>query len=228
MEYTINNLKNNIDYQLLYGSFSTDQSLLNGRMGLSLFFFYCARVTNNHFYEDFAGELLEDICKHLAFDIAVDFADGLCGIGWAVEYMKQLGFVEGDTDEILEEIDAKVMERDLRRITDTSLEHGLEGIIAYIRARLDSPGRAKGKLPFDTCYMEELEKACQRVNIDWQSENYSLEAIWKRALAWWRQAAGSVESNSWKRGMTLFDDEKMNTIITYLPETHYGHRYTEN
>lgn len=35
------------------------------------------------FYEDFAGELLEDICLHLPYDLAVDFADGLCGIGWA-------------------------------------------------------------------------------------------------------------------------------------------------
>ena len=69
------------------------------------FFFCCARITNNRFYESFAEELVEDVCGHLTFDLAVDFADGLCGIGWSVEFLKRLGFVEGDTDEILEEID---------------------------------------------------------------------------------------------------------------------------
>lgn len=224
-----NRLKSIMDYQLLYGSFSTDQSLLNGKSGLSLFFFCCARITNNRFYESFAEELVEDVCGHLTFDLAVDFADGLCGIGWSVEFLKRLGFVEGDTDEILEEIDAKVMERDLRRIKDTSFEHGLEGIAAYIRARMDSPGRESGKQPFDVSYMEEFKEACRKAKIDWQSHDYECAAIWKRALGCWRETAGPGESNSWKHGMILLDDEKkMDTIITYLPEKHHGNNYTEN
>lgn len=198
-------LKGIIDNQILYGSFSTDQSLLNGRMGLSLFFFHCSRLLHNRFYEDFAGDLLEDICMHLPFDLAVDFADGLCGIGWAVEYMGRQGFVEGDTDEILEEIDAKVMERDLRRTTDTSFEHGLEGIVSYVRARLDSPGRKSGKLPFDTNYLEDLKNACQRTGIDWQSEDFIPEVVWKRVVDWWQKAATTAEVYSWKRGIPLLE-----------------------
>lgn len=198
-------LKEIIDNQILYGSFSNDQSLLNGRMGLSLFFFYCSRLLHNRFYEDFAGELLEDICLHLPYDLAVDFADGLCGIGWAVEYMRQQGFVEGDTDEILKEIDDKVMERDLRRTVDTSFEHGLEGIVSYVRARLDSPRRESNKLPFDADYVEDLKNACQRTGVDWQSEDYIPEKVWKRVVDWWQQAAAIAEVYNWKRGIPLLE-----------------------
>lgn len=198
-------LKEIIDNQILYGSFSNDQSLLNGRMGLSLFFFYCSRLLHNRFYEDFAGELLEDICLHLPYDLAVDFADGLCGIGWAVEYMRQQGFVEGDTDEILKEIDDKVMERDLRRTVDTSFEHGLEGIVSYVRARLDSPRRESNKLPFDADYLEDLKNACQRTGVDWQSEDYIPEKVWERVVDWWQQAATKAEVYNWKRGIPLLE-----------------------
>ncbi|SHF15091.1 Lanthionine synthetase C-like protein [Bacteroides faecichinchillae] len=198
-------LKEIIDNQILNGSFSTDQSLLNGRMGLSLFFFHCSRLLHNRFYEDFAGELLEDICLHLPFDLAVDFADGFCGIGWAVEYMRRQGFVEGDTDEILKEIDGKVMERDLRRTADTSFEHGLEGIVSYVRARLDSPRRESNELPFDTDYLEDLKNACQRTGVDWQSEDYIPEKVWKRVVDWWRQEAAIAEVYNWKRGIPLLE-----------------------
>ncbi|MEY8707660.1 hypothetical protein AALK94_10060 [Bacteroides faecichinchillae] len=198
-------LKEIIDNQILNGSFSTDQSLLNGRMGLSLFFFHCSRLLHNRFYEDFAGELLEDICLHLPFDLAVDFADGFCGIGWAVEYMRRQGFVEGDTNEILKEIDGKVMERDLRRTADTSFEHGLEGIVSYVRARLDSPRRESNELPFDTDYLEDLKNACQRTGVDWQSEDYIPEKVWKRVVDWWRQEAAIAEVYNWKRGIPLLE-----------------------
>ena len=198
-------LKEIIDNQILNGSFSTDQSLLNGRMGLSLFFFHCSRLLHNRFYEDFAGELLEDICLHLPFDLAVDFADGFCGIGWAVEYMRRQGFVEGDTNEILKEIDGKVMERDLRCTADTSFEHGLEGIVSYVRARLDSPRRESNELPFDTDYLEDLKNACQRTGVDWQSEDYIPEKVWKRVVDWWRQEAAIAEVYNWKRGIPLLE-----------------------
>ena len=119
-----NKLKGIIGYQILYGSFSTDQSLLNGRMGLTLFFIYCSRLLHNRFYEDFAGELLEDICMHL---------------------------------------------------------------------------------PFDADYVEDLKNACQRTGVDWQSDDYIPEKVWKRVVDWWQQAAAIAEVYNWKRGIPLLE-----------------------
>lgn len=41
------------------------------------------------------------------------FSNGLSGIGWGIEYLAQHQFVELSADETLQEIDNKVMERDL-------------------------------------------------------------------------------------------------------------------
>lgn len=45
--------------------------------------------------------------------------------------LEKHGFIEGNTDEILEEVDWKVMEREVRRISDDNLETGLVGIAVY-------------------------------------------------------------------------------------------------
>jgi hypothetical protein len=52
---------------------------------------------------------------------------GLTGIGWGIEYLIQNGSVKGESVEICEEIDYRIMETDPKRITDFSLETGFEG-----------------------------------------------------------------------------------------------------
>ena len=109
-------LKQIADHYLLRGLFCREMGLWNGKTGMSLFFFLLSRHTGNHWYEEFAGELLDDVCSSLSKQCPVTFADGLCGIGWTIEFLKKEGFIEGDTDDILEEVDKQVMERDVRRI----------------------------------------------------------------------------------------------------------------
>jgi hypothetical protein len=48
-----------INALLLHGSFIKNQGLLNGKMGISIFFFHLARKTGNPISENYAGELLE-------------------------------------------------------------------------------------------------------------------------------------------------------------------------
>ena len=85
-------------HRILSSGFCQDSGLFQGKMGISLFFFIYARYVSNHWYEEFAGELLEDVCNGLDINIPITFVDGLCGIGWAIEFMVQSGYVEGNTD----------------------------------------------------------------------------------------------------------------------------------
>ena len=53
------------NHYLFYGSFYSDLGLYNGKMGMIIFFFHYARYTGNSLYEDFAGELLDDIYAYM-------------------------------------------------------------------------------------------------------------------------------------------------------------------
>lgn len=92
------------------GKSLTNDGFLNGRMGLALYFFYLSRYRNHPFFEEFASELLDDIVETIHLSVSVDFENGITGIGWAIEHLIQNGFIEGDADNILEEVDVAVFE----------------------------------------------------------------------------------------------------------------------
>ena len=76
-----------------------DIGLFHGKMGVVLFFAHYARYTDSAIYDDFAGELLEEICENIPETLPINLETGLCGIGWGIEYLIQNGFMEGDSNE---------------------------------------------------------------------------------------------------------------------------------
>jgi len=150
---------------IMQASFISDLGLYHGKMGIVIFFAHYARYTGEPLYDEFAGELLDEIYDELHAGLPVNFESGLCGIGWGFEYLLNNGFLTGDSDEILSEMDTLVMERDLRRISDLSLRTGLEGIAYYICTRIDSPSRKSGNSPFDADYLADFKTAASHLSI---------------------------------------------------------------
>nr|WP_302829740.1 alpha-1,2-fucosyltransferase [uncultured Bacteroides sp.] len=151
--------------QLMLEHVGTDDlGLYNGKMGLIIFFYHYARLFNNPWYEEYAAGLLDELYEDIHWELPVNFSSGLCGIGWGIEYLVQQGFVSGCTDDVLSDLDKKVMERDLRRIEDASLASGLRGIACYVASRLLS-SRDSFALPFDAQYLRELEEASLRLGL---------------------------------------------------------------
>ena len=85
--------------------------------------------------------MIGDIYKEIHVNTLLNFKDGLCGITWGIEYMIRNGFVEADPDEVLEDLDKRIIEWDVRRITDYSLGTGLQGIACYVISRMENRER---------------------------------------------------------------------------------------
>ena len=120
---------------MLYGSFIEDLGLLDGKTGIAVFFFNYSRFTRQTFYSDFAYDLIDEIYHGLSSSYSIDFDRGLCGIGWALEYLIANRFVKTDSGDILEDFDDIIMQRDIRKIDDSSIETGVKGIAHYFAAR---------------------------------------------------------------------------------------------
>jgi hypothetical protein len=122
-------------YLMLHSSSLYNIGLLNGKTGISIFFYHYARYTGIKRYDDFAGELINEIYKEINRRTPCDFEDGLCGIGWGLEYLIQNHFVAASSNEVLRELDKRITEWDVRRIEDYTLETGLKGIACYASIR---------------------------------------------------------------------------------------------
>lgn len=155
------------DYLLAHAYSSQDIGLFYGVAGWILFFFHYARYSKKTYYEDFAGDLLDFLYARLDPELSLSFESGLCGIGWAMEYLVQSGFMRGDTSLLLREFDEKVMEWDPAKIKDLSLETGLLGIFQYVEARARSARQNNKPFPFDSVYYSKLREraACNEWEI---------------------------------------------------------------
>lgn len=144
---------------LLKSDFETDISLFDGKMGLVLFFARYYRLTGNKIYERTADELMDQVIEGIHKELPIGLAKGLAGIGWGIEYLIQNGYLEGDSLDVCEEIDRRLLEINPERMTDLSLENGIEGILHYVMAHVCGVMKTHGRLPFEKPWCESLYRA---------------------------------------------------------------------
>lgn len=164
MEST-NLLQRIANHNILYGSLNPNLSLFTGRMGIVLFFFHYAQYMKSELYEDFAGELLDDIYEDITDGIPISLEDGLCGVGWGMLYLIRQGFADGNADEVLEIIDRKIEVHDARYA---------EGVEQYLRFRSAlAHGETDSYSP-----SEVIQQIVARTDIDELSWQNGLKIVW--------------------------------------------------
>ena len=94
------------------GGFSDNQGLYTGEMGIALFFFRYSRFTQNELFSDFSFDLIGKIQNSIHLETPIEYKQGLAGIDSAIEYLVQCDYIQSDTDDVLEEIDARIFDLD--------------------------------------------------------------------------------------------------------------------
>jgi lantibiotic modifying enzyme len=81
--------------------------LLQGRLGIAIFFYHYARYIQDESYNDLPNEYIKYLFARLGRGNAESFADGLSGIGWGIDYVIRNGFIKAN-DDMLDEVDAVI------------------------------------------------------------------------------------------------------------------------
>lgn len=110
--------------------------LFYGKMGVVIFLFHYAAVYQDEFYENIAMNLISTVFSQINRQTSIDYADGLSGIGCAIEYLYQNEFIEGDIDEILSDLDLLFDDILNDGQKEKDLQDNLGGLIRYYRFRL--------------------------------------------------------------------------------------------
>ena len=130
--------------------------LLDGKMGIALVLAHYARCRGKKKLEHAADFLVESVMNQLTKTVSIDFANGLSGIGWGIEYLIQNNYMKGCGADILQNIDERIMQFDVTRFKDWSLEKGLLGILHYVLYHLQGANKS-GSSVFDNFVFELLE-----------------------------------------------------------------------
>ena len=79
--------------------------LLNGKMGICIYFYHISQFLSNKEYYDYAERLLANICDSVSNESCIDFNNGVSGIAWGIVHLYRKGFVTGNINAILQDID---------------------------------------------------------------------------------------------------------------------------
>jgi hypothetical protein len=91
---------------------TTSPGLLNGNMGSVIFFYNYYRYCGKDYYNSLAGDLLDSTIENINSDEPLNLSTGLLGFGWGIEYLVKEKFVEGDPDEILNDMEKLILSRE--------------------------------------------------------------------------------------------------------------------
>lgn len=89
---------------------TTDIGLFNGKMGITIFLYEYSRYTHNKLYEDMADNLLDQIFSQSENIVHTSVSHGYAGIGIGLMYIMKRGFVIGDANDVLHEIDSRLFD----------------------------------------------------------------------------------------------------------------------
>lgn len=129
-------LKQIANYILLHGRYQRNIGLFHGKAGIMLTMFLFSQKTGISVYHDFTEDLFDDVQNQLYDNMPIGMENGLAGIAYAMSYLANKNILSFDQNEILSDIDNKIMSVDPRRITDLSFNTGALGIWIYINERM--------------------------------------------------------------------------------------------
>jgi hypothetical protein len=116
--------------------------LLQGKLGIAIFFYHYARYTGDERYNTFPDEYIRFIFDKLGSGTPEKFAEGLSGTGWGFDYLIKEGFLTAD-DDVLRNIDLAVGQiniPDFRKETELTIPLFSKGLYFMQRDKRDIIG----------------------------------------------------------------------------------------
>ena len=108
---------------------NTNIGVLSGTSGVALFQFYYAKFIEQEANENLGTEIIYEIIEKInsGYDYPT-FCTGIAGGAWAIEHLSEKGFIDIDSDELLQSLDDYLV-YSIERITDKNFFDFLHGVI---------------------------------------------------------------------------------------------------
>jgi len=159
------------NHLLINVEYLSNHGLYYGKTGCLIFFAQVARLFDDEIADEVVVELINEIFSSIGNIFSLNIPDGLCGIGWGVEYILQNQLMEGDSDYILADLDKMIQNNQIETVISSDV---LADVIQYVAIRLTSICGLNRDNPFPCSYLLELYQAAQNTKIisDFSINNY--------------------------------------------------------
>jgi len=152
--------------------------LTDGKMGICLYFYYLSFWKKNKEYKQVAEKLLYEISNRLSRSMDLSVETGLAGISIGISHLVTAKFVEGDINEILEDVDNRIYKH-LVFLKNKELTHEKPELIHYLyylNLRYAALSDADDKFIFKELIIKTVEMFYFNLKDSFFNENSSFSA----------------------------------------------------
>lgn len=162
-----------VNYLALQAVQVSGSGLFHGRMGIILSLYCHGVVHDNQSLCDYASDILQNTDDDY-FDGDLSLENGLSGLGLGFTLLYKAGMFKDNLNDILYEIDKKIMSVDPRRMEDYSFRKGALGVLFYIRTRLSVNQEC---VSIQKDYIQELEANIKRISCEAVRQELFVESL---------------------------------------------------
>lgn len=151
--------------------------IFSGKMGLCIYFYYLSRWEKNEKYKYIADKYLDDIFEQSAnySDITVEY--GLSGIGLGISILIKENFIEGNINEILEDIDSIIFKRiaflDYQKVQKRISKTDLLYLLYYLYTRFTDCKYSDNQYIFQELIIKVIEMLNEDMPSDFFNDYFS-------------------------------------------------------
>lgn len=148
--------------------------LVHGQMGISIYFYHLFQIEKDDSYKRIAEQLLDDALDKLSSEPSISVESGLAGIALGITHLIKSDFVEGNINELVEDIDNLIFKQLVFSPTNLSLpKDELLHLLFYLYVRLKDQTDDDGKYIFQELIIKVLNVFVLNLKGDFFKEYYS-------------------------------------------------------
>lgn len=151
--------------------------LVSGKMGICIYYYYLFRWEGCEEYKLIADDLLDDIISRLSDITDVTVESGLAGIAIGINHLIEEKFVEGNVNEILEDVDTIIFKKLAFLIYKDVWKHipkvEFIHLLYYLHIRYERQTFFDNKFIFQELIIKTIEMFKEDLNSDFFNESVS-------------------------------------------------------
>jgi len=148
--------------------------LAQGQMGICIYFYHLSRIERDENFKTVAEKLLDDTLEKLSLNSSINVEKGLAGIALGITHLIKAGFIEGDVNELLEDIDNVIFKKlAFGQYNSVYKKDELLHLLYYLSVRLNDQTEEEDRYIFQELIIKVINLFAADLKGDFFNEYYS-------------------------------------------------------
>jgi hypothetical protein len=203
--------------------------LTNGKMGFCIYYYYLFRWEEKEEFKQIAEKLLDDVVSNLSETMIINVESGLTGIAMGISHLVKEKFIDGDINEILEDVDSYILKKLLFSETKDTKNQipkaELIQLLYYLYLRYTEQTSADDKYIFQELMIKIIELFKHNLHADFLNEHFSFSLRNYHLPAFLYIIGKIYDLNIYKDRIAKILEEFIHQIISIIPVLHANRLY---